>query len=234
MDRRQNETPQIAWAKYPIPRIRHHANPQVYMPASQQHVIAPWYPPTRENAEWGSWFGNGRPADVLDLGCGRGAFLLRHALSHPELNILGIEVRQVLPDYINEIAHGEGIANAHAEWYSLANGLDWIAPKSIQYAVYFFPDPWPKKRHHKRRAFTTEFLTMLHRVIMPGGRLWLATDRPDVDAHQREVIAESAHFTLGPDESDQTWPFPFCTDQQLFCDSRSIPYVRYSALRNPD
>lgn len=202
------------------------------MPASQQQFIASWYPPVRHDAEWATWFANGRAADVLDLGCGRGAFLLRHAVSHPQLNILGIEVRAVLPDYINGVARGEGIPNAHAEWYSLANGLDWIETESIEYAVYFFPDPWPKKRHHKRRAFTVEFLAMLHRVLKPGARLWLATDREDVDVHQREVIGASPLFTLGPNETDQTWPFPFCTDQQLFCDSRSIPYVRYSAIRN--
>ena len=74
---------------------------------------------------------------------------------------------------------------------------------------------------------------MLHRVLKPGARLWLATDREDVDAHQREVIGASPLFMLGPNETDQTWPFPFCTDQQLFCDSRAIPYVRYSAIRNP-
>jgi tRNA (guanine-N(7)-)-methyltransferase len=233
MDRRQTESPGIDWARYPIPRVRHHANPQVYMPASQQHMIAPWYPPTREEAVWGSWFSNGLSANVLDLGCGRGAFLLQHALTHPERNILGIEVRSVLADYINEVARGEGLGNAHAEWYTLANGLDWIEPESIDYAVYLFPDPWPKKRHHKRRAFTTEFLALVQRVLKPGARLWLATDRPDVDAYQREVIDASPLFEIQPLADDESWPFAFRTDQQMFCDAKGIPYVRYSALRLP-
>ena len=177
------------------------------MPASQQHMIAPWYPPTREEAEWGWWFSNGLSANVLDLGCGRGAFLLQHALTHPERNILGIEVRSVLADYINDVARGEGLGNAHAEWYTLANGLDWIEPESIDYAVYLFPDPWPKKRHHKRRAFTTEFLALVQRVLKPGARLWLATDRPDVDAYQREVIDASPLFEIQPLADDESWPF---------------------------
>lgn len=204
------------------------------MPASQQHIIAPWYPPTRDQAQWAEWFSSDQPANVLDLGCGRGAFLLQHAAAFPDRNILGIEVRSVLADYINEVARGEGLGNAHAEWYTLANGLDWIEPQSIDYAVYLFPDPWPKKRHHKRRAFTPEFLAMIHRVLRPDGRLWLATDRPDVDVYQREVLRASPLFDLENDADDMTWPFPFRTDQQLFCDAKGIPYVRYSAKRVED
>jgi tRNA (guanine-N7-)-methyltransferase len=155
--------------------------------------------------------------------------MIRHALSYPETNILGIEVRESLTEYINGVVSGESIPNAHAEWYTLANGLDWIEPESIAYAVYLFPDPWPKKRHHKRRAFGHEFLAMLHRLLKPGGRLWLATDREDVDAYQREVLSESALFRVSPLLTDETWPFDFATDQQMFCRSKNIPYVRYFA-----
>ena len=179
MDRRQTESPGIDWARYPIPRVRHHANPQLYMPASQQHVIAPWYPPTREQAQWREWFANGAPANVLDLGCGRGAFLLHHAFTFPELNILGIEVRSVLADYINEVARGEQLGNAHAEWYTLANGLNWIEPESVDYAVYLFPDPWPKKKHVKRRLVNESLLAELARVMPPGAELRIATDIAD-------------------------------------------------------
>ncbi len=239
MDRRITDTPEIDWTKYPMPRVRHHVNSQAYLPAAQHHVLPAWYPPARASVEWGTWFSNGRSPDVLDIGCGRGAFLLRHALAHPDLNILGLEVRLMLTDYINEIAAGEGLGNAHAEWYTVANGLDWIPAGSIRYAVYLFPDPWPKKRHHKRRAFNDEFLAALHRVLVPGGRIWLATDRTEVDEHQREVLSRSDLFTVSdpvhaydPDRPD-LWPFPFATDQQMFCDAKGIPYVLYHAQRRP-
>jgi tRNA (guanine-N(7)-)-methyltransferase len=229
MDRRTAETPEIDWAKYPIPRVRHHVNSQAYLPAHQHRFMHHQYPPLREHPEWGSWFADGSPATVLDLGCGRGAFLIRHALTHPEINILGIEVRESLAEYINGVIAGENIRNAHAEWYTLANGLDWLPPESITYAVYLFPDPWPKKRHHKRRAFGSGFLEMVHRLLVPGGRLYLATDREDVDAYQREVLAESELFSVGPLLDNETWPFRFTTDQQMFCDAKGIPYVRYYA-----
>jgi tRNA G46 methylase TrmB len=70
---------------------------------------------------------------------------------------------------------------------------------------------------------------MVHRLLVPGGRLYLATDREDVDAYQREVLAESELFSVGPLLDDETWPFRFTTDQQMFCDAKGIPYVRYYA-----
>ncbi|MBK6291083.1 MAG: hypothetical protein IPH85_01505 [Ignavibacteria bacterium] len=235
MDRRIADTPEIDWTKYPMPRVRHHVNSQAYLPASQHHRLPAWYPPVIDSVEWGSWFANGRPADVLDIGCGRGAFLLRHALAYPDLNILGLEVRQTLTEWIKGVIQGEKIGNAHAEWYSMANGLDWIATGSVQYAVYLFPDPWPKNRHHKRRAFNEDFLKHLHRVLVPGGRIWLASDRQEVVDHQNEILSSSELFTVvHPQEhahSEDEWPFPFTTDQQMFCDDKGIPYVRYYAER---
>lgn len=231
MDRRIADSPEINWAAYPMPRVRHHVNSQAYLPASQHHILPSWYPPVRTTGDWAKWFANGRTADVLDVGCGRGAFLMRHALAFPDLNTLGLEVRQMLTEWISDVITGEHIGNAHAEWYSIANGLDFIPASSVRYAVYLFPDPWPKKRHHKRRAFTTDFLAILHRVLVPGGRIWLATDREDVDAYQRQVLGASSHFRLGEVSSTDPWPFPFATDQQMFCDAKGIPYVTYYAER---
>lgn len=214
--------------KYPMPRVRHHVSPQLYMPAGRQHVSPTWYPPLIDVAPWSEWFGNGRPADVLDLGCGRGTFMLHHALSFPDLNIMGIEVRSMLTRYLAEVIGGEAIANAHAQWYSVANGLRWIDAGSIRYATYLFPDPWPKKRHYKRRAFTAEFLDDVHRVLQSDGVLYLATDRTDVDAYQREVLTAHGGFEIVDHEP---WPFAFRTDQQMFCERKDIPYVTYHARR---
>lgn len=72
---------------------------------------------------------------------------------------------------------------------------------------------------------------MLHRVLVPGGKLWLATDREDVDAYQREVLSASKYFTLHECDEATPWPFPFATDQQMFCDAKGIPYVTYYAQR---
>ncbi len=217
-------------SKYPMPRVRHHVSPQSYLPASQQHVRPAWYPPPINHIQWSAWFGNGAPADVLDIGCGRGGFLLQYALANPTHNVLGLEVRETLVNWINSVIHGERLANARAVWYSVANGLSWIPTASIHTVTYLFADPWPKKRHHKRRAFTAELLTELDRILTPDGTIYLATDRHDVEAHQAEVISHHGTFLL--EHIDPTsWPFPFATDQQRFCERKGIAYTLAKAYR---
>lgn len=226
----QNQILGLDLTKYPMPRVRHHVSPQSYLPAQSQHIRPRWYPPTIPLATWDLWFDNGKPATVLDIGCGRGGFLLQYALRNPEQNVLGLEVRDVLVNWINGVVRGEGIGNAHALWYSVANGLDWIPSASISMAVYLFADPWPKKRHHKRRAFSSPLLDWLDRVLTPDGVLYLASDRADVVEQQHETIAEHGVFTL-ESVSPKDWPFDFTTDQQAFCNRKGIPYGLFRAFR---
>lgn len=222
--------PPLDLRKYPIPRIRHHVSPQSYLPAHQQHIQPAWYPPPVSVASWDTWFGNGATADVLDIGCGRGGFLLDYALAHPQENILGLEVRETLVHWINGVIAGEHIPNARALWYSVANGLSWIPDSSVAVATYLFADPWPKKRHHKRRAFSSPLLDELHRILKSDGVLYLATDRDDVKEHQHEVIVEHGVFTLEA-VSKEDWPFEGKTDQQKFCERKGIPYGLFRAYR---
>lgn len=224
----------IDWKKYPIPRVRHHTSSQLYLPASGQQQLPQLYPLSIASARWSDWFEDGRPARVLDIGCGRGGFMLQHALTYPDQNILGLELRGTLVEWINDVVEGEGITNARAAWYSVANGLDFIATASIDHIFYLFPDPWPKRKHVKRRAFTDEFLTQLHRILVPGGRLYLATDRPDVDEQQRlqlEALPNDRRFEICEVSEPSDWPFDFKTDQQQFCERKDIPFVRYYARR---
>jgi tRNA (guanine-N7-)-methyltransferase len=69
-----------------------------------------------------------------------------------------------------------------------------LAPASIALVHIFFPDPWPKKRHHKRRLIQPPFVELLARALAPGGTLRLATDWEPYARHMREVIDASAAF----------------------------------------
>lgn len=227
-----NSQPVIDFRRYPIPRVRHHVSPQLYMPLEQQLIRPSWYPPLLETADWSAWFANGQTANVVDLGCGRGGFLLSHALTFPQVNILGIEVRSVLIDWIQGVIAGEQIPNAYALWYSAVNGLPWIPDGTVQYITYLFADPWPKKRHHKRRLFSAELLNEIDRILAPGGCLYLATDVPEVAEHQRATIADHGRFVVHDVSEAYPWPFPFTTDQQAFCDRKGIPYSMYVATRS--
>ncbi len=217
--------PSIDWSKYRQPRIRHHTNPQVYLPRQQLHVVPPSYPPLIERVEWSELFRMARSPDVLDIGCGMGRFLIDYALAHPTENILGIEVRRAAVEWLAGVIRAEGIGNAAVLWYSVANGLPFIESGTVQSVTYFFPDPWFKKRHAKRRALTRTLLDEIHRVLFDGGALYVMTDVPMVDQYHRQLLAEHGGFDIEEVLDDTAW-FAQRTDQELFCRSRGIPYVR--------
>jgi tRNA (guanine-N7-)-methyltransferase len=139
---------------------------------------------------------------------------------------LGLEVRKTAIEWIQTVLSGEGIHNAAAIWYSVANGLPFLENNSIEEIYYFFPDPWIKKRHHKRRAFTAELLQEFHRIIKPEGTLYLMTDVPEVDEYQLALLAETRLFDVTHIHTDDDWHLQIRTDQEMFSQRKNIPYVR--------
>lgn len=215
----------IDFTKYPMPRMRHHVNPTLYLRYDSHHKRPYWYPPIIESLTWGDYFKNGLAPTVIDIGCGRGGFLLQYALDHPEINILGMELRKQAVEWIQGVINGESIPNATALWYSVVNGLAFLEPQSIETVFYFFPDPWHKKRHHKRRLFSTEFLNDLDRVMKPNATLYLMTDVEMVDEYQQESMLEHNIFTFRYCDDDAEWNLPK-TDQEKFSLRKGIPYRR--------
>jgi tRNA (guanine-N7-)-methyltransferase len=139
-------------------------------------------------------FGNDRPT-CLEIGFGNGDALAAIAAVHPERNFLGVEV------------HGPGIGHLllKLERANLDNvrvlrqdAMDILRrglPACCLEGVYLlFPDPWPKKRHHKRRIVQPEFITLLARVIRPGGFLHMATDWEDYARHMLATLGAAADF----------------------------------------
>ncbi|MFN4770185.1 MAG: tRNA (guanosine(46)-N7)-methyltransferase TrmB [Candidatus Kapaibacterium sp.] len=211
--------------RYPQPRSRHHTNPQFYLPLRELHVVPSQYPPAPQSIDWSLCFADGLAPSALDIGCGWGNFLLEIAERRPHINVLGIELRKNAVDWINSVIDGEHVPNARALYYSVANDLPFIQSGSISEVYYFFPDPWFKKRHSKRRAFTAEFLTEVHRVLAPGGHMYLMTDVPDVDEYQCAVLAEHGGFTVEQIHTDSDW-LPVRTDHENYCLRRGFAYTR--------
>ncbi len=113
----------------------------------------------------------------LEVGFGDGQSLAQMAQAHPQINFLGIEVH--LPGVghlLGEIALRE-LSNVrvirHDALEVLANNLP---PGCLQRVLLFFPDPWHKRRHHKRRIVNTEFVDLVDRALQPAGVLHCATD----------------------------------------------------------
>ena len=82
---------------------------------------------------------------------------------------------------------------------AMADALDvlerWLVPSSAEEVLVWFPDPWPKKRHHKRRLVQAGFASLVHRVLQPGGRLHLATDWEPYARHMLEVLDTHPGFS---------------------------------------
>jgi tRNA (guanine-N7-)-methyltransferase len=144
--------------------------------------------------DWPGLFGNDAPVEV-EVGFGKGLFLLNAALARPQVNFLGIEVvRKYQLFTATRIAKRE-LKNVRLICADARAVLrERLATGSVQAVHVYFPDPWWKTRHHKRRVFTDNFAAQCARLLVPGGQLHVATDVEDYAALVREVVA--AHTPL--------------------------------------
>jgi len=126
---------------------------------------------------------------VLDIGFGDGQALLEMAASHPERNFVGTEVyRPGVGALLQGLARA-GLDHVRIYLADAWQVLRWAIPESSLDGVQiFFPDPWPKRRHRKRRLIQPTFADVLARKLKPGGWLHLATDWPDYAAHMAAVL----------------------------------------------
>jgi tRNA (guanine-N7-)-methyltransferase len=148
---------------------------------------------------WRRIFADDRPVAV-EIGPGRGEFLLASARSDPTRNFYAIEHSGTRTREIAAKLSRAGIANARVITGDAACLIEWLPPASVAAFYVLFPDPWWKRRHHKRRLWTAPFVAALARALMPGGTIELITDVGDYFAvAQAELDAEPrlAAVTLG-------------------------------------
>ncbi|MFW2440660.1 MAG: tRNA (guanosine(46)-N7)-methyltransferase TrmB [Arenicellales bacterium] len=133
----------------------------------------------------------GRQSDVfLELGFGDGRVLKTLSARHPENDYLGIEVHRPGVGRIMRELNEEGLMNVKL---AAEDGMEIlqqnIAAKSLAGLLIFFPDPWHKKKHHKRRMIQQDFVQIATTRIKPGGILHLATDWEDYATQMMEVLS---------------------------------------------
>jgi len=166
---------------------------------AQQRALAELWPrygvePAGRVLDLDALFGRTAPR-TLEIGFGDGETLIALATAHPERDFVGVEVHAPGVGHCLLAAAAAGITNlriVRGDAVELFGAS--LAPAALDEVLILFADPWPKKRHHKRRLIQPGFVELVASRLAPGGRLRLATDwRPYAD-WMLEVIGASAHF----------------------------------------
>ena len=147
-----------------------------------------------EPMDLGALFGNARPVEI-EIGTGKGTFLLARARVRPEINLLGLEYARTYALYCADRVRRAGLTNVRmlcadaGTFFKVA-----LADRSVWRVHVYFPDPWPKRKHHRRRLIQPAFIDQVRRVLRPGGQLIIVTDHRDYFDQILRVLADAQGF----------------------------------------
>jgi tRNA (guanine-N7-)-methyltransferase len=145
-------------------------------------------------------FGRSAPR-TLEIGFGNGEHLAALAAAHPERDYLGIEVHRPGVGHLLMLAATNNLSNVRTSQHDAVEVLrDQIAPAALDEVLVLFPDPWHKKRHHKRRLIQPPFVELIASRLKSGGVLRLATDWEEYALQMLEVLraAHASFANLSP------------------------------------
>jgi tRNA (guanine-N7-)-methyltransferase len=168
------------------------------MPTAEEIIVAP--PTPGQVLDFTAMFGRTAPVE-MEIGTGKGTFLLNRARAHADRDFFGMEWANKIFLYAADRMARWGLSNVrmmrddarHLLIHSLPDG-------SLTMLHVYHPDPWPKKRHHRRRLIQPEFVAAVARVLAPGGRLAIQTDHAEYFEWIRAVLAGEPRLAEVPFE----------------------------------
>ncbi len=156
--------------------------------------------------DWRELFDNDNPVEI-EVGTGKGLFLLNAALARPDTNFFGIEIVRKYQLYAATRYAIRNLLNVKTACADAKVILrDFVAPGSVAAVHVYFPDPWWKKRHKKRRVFTPEFAADAARAIAVGGRMLIASDVEEYFRVMTCILGAMPAFVQRPEEADRAPP----------------------------
>jgi tRNA (guanine-N7-)-methyltransferase len=153
-------------------------------------------------------FGRAAPR-TLEIGFGNGEHLASLAAAHPERDYLGIEVHRPGVGHLLMLAQSRELANVRVSDHDAVEVLSHQLPlSSLDEVLVLFPDPWHKKRHHKRRLIQPPFVELIASRLKPGGVFRLATDWEEYALQMLDVLNGASHLFANLSESGDWMPRP--------------------------
>ena len=147
---------------------------------------------------WGQVFGNSNPIHI-EIGMGKGQFLLKLAGRNPQINYIGIEryssvLLRAVEKYEEEAEEEGALQNIRFVCMDARNVEEVFAPEEVDKIFLNFSDPWPKARHAKRRLTSTEFLERYEKILAQGGRVEFKTDNTELFNFSLEQVKEAGWY----------------------------------------
>ncbi|MFO0680554.1 MAG: tRNA (guanosine(46)-N7)-methyltransferase TrmB [Sandaracinus sp.] len=167
----------------------------------------------------------------LEIGFGRGRFLIERARAAPSSRIVGIEIKSKWSHLVEERRKKLGLENVVALYGDAREVLPRLGPDgSLARAFVHFPDPWWKKRHARRRVVDDVLMTQLGRLMRPGGALFVQTDVEERAIAMAENIVQSGLFRVEPGFAHAN-PYGARSNREARADEDGLPVFRIHATR---
>ncbi|MDN5013379.1 tRNA (guanosine(46)-N7)-methyltransferase TrmB [Streptococcus sp. SN3] len=153
-------------------RVRNRKGATELLEAHPQYVILN---PADAKGRWQEIFGNDHPIHV-EVGSGKGAFVSGMAKANPEINYIGIDIQKSVLSYALDKVLATGVPNIKLLWVDGSDLTDYFEDGEIDRLYLNFSDPWPKKRHEKRRLTYQSFLATYQQILPENGEIHFKTD----------------------------------------------------------